>query len=92
MEKQEMLTGFHWELFKDKDIPVFNEAKHHKDISFRIVVWPTLLTLPATVIFVMQNLMLIADCACFCSVQHRRISERNCKQNPVRFLLVFCCL
>ena len=87
-----MLTGFHWELLKDKDIPVFNEAKHHEDISFRIVVWPTLLTLPATVIFVMQNLMLIADCACFCSVQHRRISERNCKQNPDRFLLVFCCL
>jgi hypothetical protein len=40
MEKKEMLTGFHWKLLKDKvkDIPLFNEAKHHEDISFRIVV------------------------------------------------------
>ena len=84
MERHETLTGFQWGSSKDKDIPVFNEATHHEDISFHIVVWPTLPTLTAMVIFVMQNLMLIADYACFRSVQDRRNSERNCKQNTTQ--------
>jgi hypothetical protein len=78
------LQDFSGEVLKDKDIPVFNEATHHEDISFHIVVWPTLLTLSTMVIFVMQNLMLILDYACFRSVQDRRISERNCKQNTTQ--------
>jgi hypothetical protein len=44
MEKQGMLTGFRWELLKDKDTPVFNEVTHHEDVSFCVVVWPALLT------------------------------------------------
>jgi len=78
------LQDFRGEVLKDEDIPVFNEATHHKDIYFHIVVWSTLLTLSAMVIFVMQNLMLIADYACFRSVQHRSISERNRKQNTTQ--------
>ena len=75
------LQDFNGEVLKDKDIVVFNEATHHEDISFHIVVWPTLLTQSAMVMFVMQNLMLIADYACSRSVQHRRISKRNRKQD-----------
>jgi hypothetical protein len=78
------LQDFRGEVLKDKDFLVFSEATHHKDISFDTVVWPTLLTLSAIVIFVMQDLMLIADYACFRSVQHRRISERNCKYNTTQ--------
>jgi hypothetical protein len=78
------LQDFSGEVLKDKYIPVFNEATHHEDISFQIVVWPTLLTLSTMVIFVIQNLMLILDYACFRSVQDRRISERNCKQNTTQ--------
>jgi hypothetical protein len=39
------VQDFREEVLKDKDIPVFNEATHHEDISFHIVVWSTLLTL-----------------------------------------------
>jgi len=78
------LQDFRGKVLKYEEIPVLNGETHHKDIYFHIVVWPTLLTLSAMVIFVMQNLMLIADYACFRSVQHRRISERNRKQNTTQ--------